>query len=419
MIDKCRALKYTKSIGLYFSASAIPMVLNLASNPLVAKNMSPVDYAITGYYGSFNTLITPLILFYMMNYYIKSYYQLDEPDRIILKANIFKALIYVSGFISVLCCAGLIGYMKFFNAGSEIPVSPYLYLSVFALPLTGIYTLVLCDYRISRQSRKYFNLSVVNGVIAIAVILLLVVILKGGATGRLLATLLTNAIFFIWSCWYYRDLFRIRFNFSEFRKIVKFCAPLTLAAMLGFFSNGFDRILLEKTGDVSELGYYVVGVQMAGYLTVFSTALSATFQPDIYESIARRNYMTTLKYGALLVGGVIVCVAFFILLAPWLIKILTAGRYMLSLSYTRIIALSAVTSTLYYAISQFTMGIGKTMLTLMNKVISSVLIVAMFVFLIKSHGFVGAAWGIVLSFLIQFLCNAVLLYVCRKMPADA
>lgn len=75
----------------------------------------------------------------------------------------------------------------------------YLYLSVFALPLTGIYTLVLCDYRISRQSRKYFNLSVVNGVIAIAVILLLVVILKGGATGRLLATLLTNAIFFIWS----------------------------------------------------------------------------------------------------------------------------------------------------------------------------------------------------------------------------
>lgn len=158
---------------------------------------------------------------------------------------------------------------------------------------------------------------------------------------------------------------------------------------------------------------------MAGYLTVFSTALSATFQPDIYESIARRNYMTTLKYGALLVGGVIVCVAFFILLAPWLIKILTAGRYMLSLSYTRIIALSAVTSTLYYAISQFTMGIGKTMLTLVNKVISSVLIVAMFVFLIKSHGFVGAAWGIVLSFLIQFLCNAVLLYVCRKMSADA
>lgn len=142
--------------ALFLRFRRIPMVLNLASNPLVAKNMSPVDYAITGYYGSFNTLITPLILFYMMNYYIKSYYQLDEPDRIILKANIFKALIYVSGFISVLCCAGLIGYMKFFNAGSEIPVSPYLYLSVFALPLTGIYTLVLCDYRISRQKSEIF-----------------------------------------------------------------------------------------------------------------------------------------------------------------------------------------------------------------------------------------------------------------------
>lgn len=414
MIDKYRILSYTKSIGLYFSASVIPMILNLASNPWVAKNMSPEDYAVTGFYGAFNTLISPLILFYMMNYYVKSYYLLDEGDRLVLKANIFKALIYISAFIAILCCAGLVAYMKYFNPGSEIPIFPYLYLSVFSLPLTGVYALVLCDYRISRNSRSYFNLSAVNGVIAIAVMWLMVVLFKWGATGRLLATLLTNALFFVWCCWHYRELFRIKFDFSRFQEILKFCMPLTLAAMLGFFSNGFDRVLLEKTGNVSELGYYVVGVQIAGYLTVFSTALSATFQPDFYESIARNNYRTTLKYGILLVGCVSVFVVLFILLAPWLIKILTAGRYMLSMPYARIIALSSVTSTLYYAVSQFTMGIGKTMITFMNKVISSLFIILMFVILIRSHGFLGAAWGVSLAFLIQFLSNVILLYLSYK-----
>ena len=50
-------LSYGKSVGTYFAASLLPMLLMAAVNPLIALNMSPEDYAIYGYYNSFITII--------------------------------------------------------------------------------------------------------------------------------------------------------------------------------------------------------------------------------------------------------------------------------------------------------------------------------------------------------------------------
>ena len=86
-------IDYSKKIATYFSASLIPMLLNLAINPLIAQNMSPKDYAITGYYTSFTSLIGPIIVFYMIHYYIKDYYRCNEDERKTLFATIAKALI--------------------------------------------------------------------------------------------------------------------------------------------------------------------------------------------------------------------------------------------------------------------------------------------------------------------------------------
>ena len=88
------------------------MLLNMVINPLIAINMSPADYAIVGYYTAFNTLISPIILFYMLHFYNKCFFELNEENRIRLKATIFKALIVFSGILSVLCLLGIVLYSK-------------------------------------------------------------------------------------------------------------------------------------------------------------------------------------------------------------------------------------------------------------------------------------------------------------------
>ena len=71
----------------YFGASLVPMLLNLLINPLISLNMDPEDFAVVGYYTSFNALITPLISFYFVQFYIKRYYELELNERLKLKAT--------------------------------------------------------------------------------------------------------------------------------------------------------------------------------------------------------------------------------------------------------------------------------------------------------------------------------------------
>lgn len=387
--------KYGSSVGLYFAASLIPMLLNMAISPLIAINMTPDDYAIVGYYTAFNTLISPIILFYMLHFYNKCFFELDEVNRIKLKATIFKALIVFSGILSVLCLLGIVLYSELFNEDSTIPLFPFVALSVFALPFTGIFSLAQADYRMQRKPSSFFKLTVSYGITQVVFILLLVVMLKWGATGKLLAALLANILYFAVSCVIYRNLFKISFDWSIFKDILKFCWPLTIAALLGFFFNGYDKVFLERLGDNAELGYYTVGVSIAGYITVFQTAISSTFQPDVYESVVRRDKSKLLRVVAMMTGGTTIIVLAFIVFAPFVIDILTAGRYMNSVSYAQIVALSTLTSMIYYSASQIIIALGYTKLTMLNKIISTILAIALFSFLIDKFQFVGAAWGLV------------------------
>ncbi|MFI3263708.1 MAG: polysaccharide biosynthesis C-terminal domain-containing protein [Rikenellaceae bacterium] len=409
-----KIIGYSKSIFTYLSASIVPMLLNLAVNPFVAMNMSPDDYAITGYYLSFTTLISPIIIFYLMHYYLKSYYRVSLEEQYKLKAIILKSLIYFSGFVSVLCLVAIYLYIKLFNAGSELPIFPYLALSVFAVPITGVYTFTLTELKISRNSKSYFKLSVAHGVISVLLVLLFVVIFKWGAFGKLLAPLICSIIFFVWIGWQNRDYLKVKFDREQFKTILKFCAPMAFSGVFGFFSNGYDRVLLETLGDYTQLGYYVVGVQMAGYVTVFSTSVSSTFQPDIFQAISQKNYMKMARFTAMKLGVISMIIVAFIFCTPLIIRILTAGRYMQSVPYTQILALSVFFSTLHYTMEEITVAEGETGVILINKIVSTILIVLMFRSLIGNYGFNGAAWGNVISFAILFIVNVLLLVLYKN-----
>lgn len=396
-------------------ASIIPMVLSIIANPFIAMNMSPTDYATVGYYSAFNTLITPLINFYLLHYYTKRYFELSTSERVDLKAVLIKALIFFSLIISGVALIGLYLYTAIFNSKSEIPFSPYALISVISIPVTGIYSLNLVDYRMQRRSKDFFILSVTNGIIALGLSILLVVILKYGALGKLLSVLLANLVVFIYCLYSNRDIFKVKFNKTIFYDALKFCYPLVIAAMLSFFSNGYDKIALERLGNVIELGYYVVGVQIAGYLNIFSTSIDNTFQPDIFQSVVEGDLKKSTKIILGKIGILSIIVLLFIILAPFLVNILTAGRYVVSTKYAIIVSLSSISSMLYHSLSQVTIALGYTKIILINKLIGSVMCIAMYSMIISKWGAMGAAWGTVVSFIIFFIGNLSLIWIRRKL----
>lgn len=405
-------LKYKsriKDIISYFGASLVPMLLNLLINPLISLNMNPEDFAVVGYYTSFNALITPIIGFYFVQYYIKRYFELDDDARKRLKSSIFKSLIWFSLVVTLICTLGIYIYIKYFTSNFSLPIFPYLIMSTIPITLTGIYNLQLADYKMKRDSRKYFNLSVFHGCMIVVFNLLFVVMLKQGAFGKLLSPLCVNIIFFVFIYYKNRDLIRIRTSISDFKNAFMFCVPLALGAALGYFTNGFDRTYLETLNRPVEFGYYVVGASIATYLTTFSTAISTTFQPDIYKSIAQRNNRLLIKTFALQIILITITTALFILFCPLLVDLLTAGKYTLSTNYARVLSIATITSTLYYNVNCISIAKGYPMLYMITTICGSIGIISLMPIFISRWQFMGGAYMTVLSYVIFFVINTILL----------
>lgn len=403
--------KYAKNLTTYFGASLIPMVLGLATNPLIASNMTPDDYAISGYYTSFNALLQPVIVFYMVHYYTKEYFRLDTNGRRQLFAVIAKALIWFSTTVSIVCFVGVLIYLKFIAIDFSMPISPYLAMAIFSLPLCGLYNLVQTRYRISRNSKGFFRLTLLNGVLIVGLNLLFVVIIKWGAYGKLLAPLVSNIFIFCYLLTKYNREILIHTQSGEFLKILKFCWPLALSAMLGYFTNGFDKTYLESLGNNTTYGYYIVGASIASYLSTFSTAISNTFSPDLYESVIKKAWDKYTKFIMIDLGLIVAITLLFILLAPYIIFILTAGRYEASTPYARIMALSTVTSSIYFIINNYTITTNRPKMYLITSILGSILIVVFMPIMTSRYEYNGGAWMTVLSFVGFALINIILIFI--------
>ena len=153
--------------------------------------------------------------------------------------------------------------------------------------------------------------------------------------------------------------------------------------MLEFFGSGYDRVFLERIVSLEELGYYSVGVSIAGYLSVFSMAINSTFSPDLYAAIAIRDLKKCSKIIFLQLLFISVITIFFIICAPFLVELLTAGRYTNSIIYVQIIALTAITSCLCYSLDQITIGLEYPKIALVTKILGSILCVVLFSTLIQ------------------------------------
>lgn len=400
-----------QSITRYFSASLIPMVLSFVANPFIAMNMEPEDYAISGYFGSFGALISPLINFYFLQFYIKRYYEVKTEERQKLKAALYKVFLSYSVIMTVLCMFGILVYIKVFNPEIDIPIFPYLPLAILPSAFTTFYVLEQADYKMQKDSKKYTSFSLFKGIVQIALTVLLVVFMKTGAFGKLFGPFILDLGLFIYLIYKNRNLLKIKVDYQYIRQMFIFCWPLALAAMLGYFTNGFDKTYLETIGNTTEYGIYIVGASMAGYLHVFSSAISNTFQPDIYEAIATHNNRKMLKVFGVQLGMLSIVVIVFILLCPYLIYVLTAGRYMASTTYTRIISIATVTSALYFNINCFTIAKGYPKMSMWTSIIGSGLIIAAMWFAVKQWTYMGGAWMASFSYIIFFVVN-ILLLIC-------
>ncbi len=400
-----------QNTSFYFAASMLRAVISLAVNPLLALNMTHYDYALTGFYTSFNSFVLPILSLMYGQYYGRHFFRLKtEAERDELGANLVSTRFVFNLFEIVFILVAFSLYSKIQNI--EFPFFPYAVITFSTLIFNSIYDFYLLKLKMRKNAKRFFFISLYRALLLPALSIFFVVILKLGALGKQSAVFLTGLILAIYL---YPKLTKgIKFNKEVFIDSLKFCWPLIIAGSLGYFLTGFDRALLVTLDNNIELGLYNVALTITGFLMVFQTSLSQTFQPDIFEAVANNNK----KKLILVIGGInllnLIPIAVFILLAPFIIKTLTADRYTEAYKYAQILSLRNITAGLYYSMSGIVIAYGYPSISLINKIFGSIISIFMFKFLILHFEFYGAAWGQVLSFTGMTIVGIIVLFLKKR-----
>ena len=284
---------------------------------------------------------------------------------------------------------------------------------VFDLPLTGLLNLQLARYRMEKQATGYFRLSVCNGILNIGFTLLFVAWLKWGAFGKLLGPMLCNTIVFIIMIILFRKHLNIATSFDDFKRVFRFCLPLAFGATFSYFLNGFTTSYLETIGDSTEYGYYVVGASIGGYLMIFGQAIGDTFLPDLNETTVKKQWRRYVRFCLIVLGLTGFVTIVFVLFTPVIINLLTAGRYVASTIYARIIAFSTITARMFYLINNYTITTNKPKLFLTTSILGSILVVLLVPIIVERWQFIGGACMSVCTFVIFGLVNLLLIAMNR------
>jgi len=267
------------------------------------------------------------------------------------------------------------------------------------------------ECRMRREAKRYFKITISASLITILLSIILVILFKFGAIGRLSAMLISSICIGIFAI--KKIHFKFKIEKSILKEAISFGWPVSCSYMIQYFLFGVDLSLLEPLNDITNMGLYAIALSIVGYLSVFYIALSQTFEPDIYKAISEKNLRKITKIIFTMISINAMPIILFIIAAVPLTDMLTAGRYTDAAPFAKILSLKNITMSFYYNVLTIIVGFGFTKADLTLRTIGAVFSVIMYSFLIKHFAFWGAAWVQVFIFL--FLAIIGLLYIFYKL----
>lgn len=255
----------SKDLMRYFTASMLAMIVSLALNPFVSVCMTKGDFAITGYYTSFNLLVLPLVGFSLMQYYNKSYFRLANHQRERLLNTITSSTLVFGGVSLALLCIGYYAYHNYKHI--DLPFFPYAILLFASVYLGQFYTAYQTKLKFEKNSKQFLRIGIYYAGAHFICVVVFVLLWKLRALGYSIATFGTMLIAMVFSINHIITKFEI--DTKMLCQALSFCWPLILANMMEYIYSGIDRSFLVGINNNDELGLYNVAVTIGSYVTIF------------------------------------------------------------------------------------------------------------------------------------------------------
>ena len=378
-------------------------------SPILASYLTHFDFAILGYFNSFSFFALPILSFSLFSYYSKCYFSTDENHR----SEILQTLLLFQLIVSVISITILLIGLKIYFLINRIdfPFYPYAILTFGTILFQNIITFYTIELKLKRNAKKFLYINITAVLLINLSVFVLVVFFKKGAIGNMLGISI-GTILVSFYCFF--NLIKIyKINFKIVKEALMFSWPLVISAILTYFFSGFDKILLENIHNIKEFGLYNVAFKISMSFMLFSRAIGATFEPDFYRAISNNNMKMLIRIFTVTNLIKIIPVVLFLIFGDYIVGLLTNFKYTEASKYAKILIFSNITQAISFSLSTVIIASGFTSISLIEKIIGSIIAIFTTVFLINKFEYLGASWANVLSYffmIIVSLCFLIYLY---------
>ncbi len=152
------------------------------------------------------------------------------------------------------------------------------FISCVSIPVSFMLSEQSHIYRYFRQPWKFNLITMLKSIGGIGLGITLVVILKFGVLGALLATLFSSLVVILFSFFYYTSKkYVYSFNWDFAKKMIVFGYPLIWAGVAQWVYVSSDRFFLLHYKNLTEIGYYSIGSTFSQPIDLINMAVQMSF----------------------------------------------------------------------------------------------------------------------------------------------
>lgn len=397
---------FVSGAGVYLFSNILNAVIPFILLPILTRYLEPAEY---GEVAMFQTLLGALGAFVGLVFVgaaNRKYYDSDLTEKDL--GEFIGACIQIS-FISSLIT--LLVFFIFQGQLSEwLGLKPiYVLLAVVVGFCSVVIKIRLGQWQVEKNAIKYGVLQVSQSFINLIFSLIFVVLFLRGAAGRIDAQVVVALAFLLIALFllYKDNLLRIfSWRRDYIKEAIDFGGPLIFHTSGAFLLITVDRFVINKELGLTEVGIYMVAVQLVSVMNMVFDAVNKAYVPYLYECIKRDDLQEKMKlvkniYIWFLLILVVVILAFII--GPWFIVLFAGEKYAAAGKVVGLLALGQGFRGMYLMVTNFIFYSKKTKITASITITVGVVNLILLTIFVKYFGMIGAAYANAISMFIFFI----------------
>lgn len=407
-----------KNSAIYVFADFINKAIGFLLMPVYTRYLTPEDFGIV---ATFNVFVSILTVFYGVNLHgaVTRYYFLYKSEITGLKRYVGTILGFEVIWGIVISLIVLQLNSKIVEYLVVIPFYPYMYMALATAFCSNLYLIRMSLYQAQERSIIYGLMNGLRFLFQIVLSIYLVVWLKQGAWGQIMAGGLSAILFCLIAMWLMKDEVEPAFDRHKLSSSLMFGIPLVPHAMSSWINSSIDKIFMNKYRSVSETGIYSLGSTIGQLMGMLTAAINSAWAPFLFDILTNKGdegKVIISKITSYYVMFILFIGLVFSMFSSEIVRIMTTTSFYESASIIPIVTLGYIFNGFYFMVVNQIFYVNKTYLIPIITFSNSLFNVILLYYFVPNYGMIGASWSNTITMFFTFALTA---YLSKKvLPID-